>query len=258
MSERQSNNIQKIIAGPCAVESEKQVEITVQEAKKIGIQMIRGNIWKPRTEPGFEGVGAVGIPWLQAAAQEGLGISLEVILPEHVDLILENIFKVAPHAAIQLWIGSRNQNHLLQREIASRIAGDKRVSLMLKNQPWRDKRHWKGMVEHAKSGGLLEDQLSLCHRGFAPWDAGDTPMRNVPDLHMAKEVKEETGLPIFLDPSHIGGTVHLVKKLVKEFGNKNWIDGQVIEVHPDPKNALTDAKQQLTWQELAELLGANS
>jgi 3-deoxy-D-arabino-heptulosonate 7-phosphate (DAHP) synthase len=212
------------------------------------------NLWKPRTAPGYEGVGEQGLPWLVEAAQEGLGVALEVITPEQAKLVSEKILSMVPHAHLILWIGSRNQNHLIQRQIAEIVAGQANTQLMLKNQPWRDEAHWKGMVNHALSGGASKDQLLLCHRGHAPWDKKSTQMRNIPDLEMAQNVKNETSLPMILDPSHIGGMVHLVQKLVLKFAKLDWVDGQIIEVHPDPKNAKTDAKQQLTWDELAELL----
>lgn len=248
-----------IIAGPCALESEDHARITIDEAKKTGIEIVRMNLWKPRTIPGYEGVGATGLPWLREAAQEDLGIALEVMNPEQADLVMEEILSAAPHATLILWIGSRNQNHILQRDIAITVAGQKNVKLMLKNQPWRDKKHWKGMVAHALSGGIAPEQLMLCHRGFTPWDKDKEKLRNIPDLEMAQQVKIELAeddllLPMILDPSHIGGTVLLVQELAKEFGQANWVDGQIIEVHPDPKNAKTDSKQQLTWEQLRELM----
>lgn len=243
-----------LIAGPCAVESEAQVQETVQNAKALGVTIVRSNLWKPRTSPGFEGVGEAGLPWLQATAQEGLGIALEVMTPEQVVVVMESILKVNPVATLLFWIGSRNQNHLIIREIAHRVAGQPNVRLMLKNQPWRDERHWKGMAAHASDGGISDDQLLMCHRGFAPSNTSDTPMRNNPDLEMAHKVRRETGLPMILDPSHIGGAVEIVKELALSFGQEDWIDGQIIEVHPNPKQAVTDAKQQLTWDELAHIL----
>lgn len=242
-----------IIAGPCALETEKHGQITVTEAKNSGITTVRMNLWKPRTQPGYEGVGEAGMPWVIEAAESGLEVAMEVLNAEQADWVMDEVLGNVPHATLLLWLGSRNQNHIIQREVGNAIAGEERVRLMLKNQPWRDEAHWIGMVEHVISGGADKEQLLLCHRGHAPEDKKTAPMRNIPDLEMAKRVKSELALPLILDPSHIGGSVELVKRLASEYSLEDWIDGQIIEVHPDPKNAKTDAKQQLTWDELRDL-----
>lgn len=242
-----------IIAGPCALESQEHGEITVAQAHQSGIQTVRMNLWKPRTQPGFEGVGEAGLPWVVEAAQSGLEVAIEVMNAEQAELVMEEVLGKVPHATLLLWLGARNQNHLIQREVGGVIAGEDRVRLMLKNQPWRDEAHWVGMVEHVVSGGANQDQLLLGHRGHAPQDKATAPMRNIPDLEMAQRVRAELALPLIMDPSHIGGSVALVKQLASEYALEDWIDGQIIEVHPDPKNAKTDAQQQLTWDELREL-----
>ena len=244
---------QRIIAGPCALESHEHAQITSAEAKKSGVNAVRMNLWKPRTKPGYEGVGEAGIPWAREAAEAGLTVAMEAILPEHAELVMNEILGKVPHATLMLWIGSRNQNHLLQREIAETVAGEERVQLLVKNQPWRDERHWVGIVDHVVSGGVDPEQILLVHRGFTPWDASESPMRNIHDLEMARRVKEELGLPLLLDPSHIGGTVALVKELATQYSREPWIDGQLIEVHPNPPEAITDRKQQLSWDELRKL-----
>lgn len=248
------SNEKLIIAGPCALESQEHALITASEAKSSGVGVIRMNLWKPRTSPGFEGVGEKGLSWVLDATNQGLRVAMEVMNPEQTEFVLKEVLAKNPHASLLLWIGSRNQNHILQRDIASVIAGEDRVQLMIKNQPWRDENHWKGIVSHVKSGGVTDEQLLLCHRGHAPHDKKTASMRNIPDLEMALKVKKELNLPLILDPSHIGGVVSLVKSLAKEFGSEDLIDGQIIEVHPDPTNALTDSKQQLTWEELRELM----
>lgn len=242
-----------IIAGPCALETQAHGQITVTEAHQSGISTVRMNLWKPRTQPGYEGAGEAGMPWVIEAAESGLEVAMEVLNAEQADWVMEEVLGKVPHATLLLWLGSRNQNHLIQKEVGAAIAGEDRVRLMLKNQPWRDEAHWKGMVEHVLSGGAHREQLLLCHRGHAPHDKKTAPMRNLPDLEMARKVRDELVLPLILDPSHIGGSVELVKQLAHEYAQQDWIDGQIIEVHPDPKNAKTDAKQQLTWDELREL-----
>lgn len=242
-----------IIAGPCALESEAHALTTVHEAQRSGVETVRMNLWKPRTKPGYEGVGYEGLPWLQHAAAADLGIALEVMNAQQAELVLASILETHPHAIITLWIGSRNQNHVVQREIGGVVAAHPNTKLLLKNQPWKDRRHWVGIAEHAASGGAKDEQLIFCHRGYTPWDPNSTPLRNIPDLDEAQAVKEETRLPVILDPSHIGGAVHLVRELAAQYQQTDWIDGQIIEVHPNPAAAVTDAKQQLTWQQLREL-----
>jgi len=243
-----------IIAGPCAMESWEHAQITIGEAKKSGVTAIRFNLYKPRTKPSYEGAGDVGISWAKEAVKQGLNIAMEVMSAEQVDFLMKEILTISPHTVLLLWIGSRNQNHVIQQDIGRSVAGEDRVKLIIKNQPWRDRKHWEGIVEHVVYGGAKKEQLMLCHRGFAPWDKESSKMRNIPDLKMAYEVKKQTGLPLLLDPSHIGGAVGIVKKLAHEYGQKSWIDGQIIEVHPDPANAKTDSKQQLTWNELRSLM----
>jgi chorismate mutase len=179
---------------------------------------------------------------------------MEVLLAKEAEILMNEILGKLPHATLLLWIGSRNQNHPKQQAIGSAVAGEPRVKLMLKNQPWRDERHWKGMIGHVTHGGASEDQILLCHRGFAPWDKDSEQMRNIPDLAMAEKVQKDTGLPMIMDPSHIGGKASIVKELIQEFQDLPWVSGQLIEVHPDPEHARTDAKQQLTWEELGSIL----
>lgn len=243
-----------MIAGPCAVESKEQIMAAVEQAKKRHINYLRMNLWKPRTKPGFEGLGEKAIDLLIAAAKQGVDPAAEVLLPEQAALVMDTVLSQVPSARLLLWIGARNQNHHIQREIAKVVARDKRVILMIKNQPWSNEEHWEGIAEHALSGGIDKDHLILCHRGFAP--SGDNPdgLRNVPDYEMAMRVKKKTGLPMIFDPSHSGGSVPNVFKVTREAA-KHDFDGWLIEVHHDPAQALTDAKQQLTWSELDALMG---
>ena len=243
-----------MIAGPCAVESKEQIMAAVEQAKKRHINYLRMNLWKPRTKPGFEGLGEKAIDLLIAAAKQGVDPAAEVLLPEQAALVMDTVLSQVPSARLLLWIGARNQNHHIQREIAKVVARDKRVILMIKNQPWSNEEHWEGIAEHALSGGIDKDHLILCHRGFAP--SGDNPdgLRNVPDYEMAMRVKKKTGLPMIFDPSHSGGSVPNVFKVTREAAQHDF-DGWLIEVHHDPAQALTDAKQQLTWSELDALMG---
>jgi chorismate mutase len=246
-----------VVAGPCSAETEEQVLQSARELKKQGVQAMRACLWKPRTKPGFDGVGIEGLNWLIKAADEtGLIISTEVIIPEHVSLIAKKIATLKNKPRMMLWIGSRNQNHMLQREIAKRVVNEmpKDTILMIKNQPWIDSLHWVGIVEHAISAGFPKENLMVAHRGFSA-NKRENPRgyRNLPDHEEAMYVKEVTNLPMLLDPSHIGGTrenvVHVIKNALK-----HDYDGMIIEVHPDPKNAKTDAKQQVDINLLKDIL----
>lgn len=245
---------QHVIAGPCAMETPAHAEQTISQAKLLGIETVRMNLWKPRTKPGFEGAGEAGIPWVKLAAEQGLTPAMEVIMPWQAELLMNEVLTISPHATLLVWIGSRNQNHTVQTDIGRAVAGEERVKLMIKNQPWRDADHWRGIVEHVMNGGATKSQLSLCHRGFAPVDKATSETRNVVDMEMAVNLKHELNLPLILDPSHIGGQREIVKRLIHQFATHPEVDGQIIEVHPDPAVALTDQKQQLMWSELETLL----
>ena len=125
-----------IIAGPCAAEFKEQVLEAIRAAKKRRVDFMRMSLWKPRTKPGFEGLGEDGLELLVAAARAGVSPATEVIMPEHAKMAMTAVFSAVPRARLMLWSGSRNQNHYIQREIARVAARDKRVILMVKNQPW--------------------------------------------------------------------------------------------------------------------------
>lgn len=243
---------QIIIAGPCAVESQEQVTLSIQQAKKFGVDFIRLSLWKPRTKPGFEGFGEAGIKFLMQAAQEGLSPAVEPVIPEQAKKVVEQVLPVLGKNKLMIWIGARNQNHYIQREIAHIAAQDKRIILMVKNQIWPDEKHWEGIVEHVLAGGIKKENLMLCHRGFIPYGENEYGYRNIPDWDMTMRIKQNTGLPMIFDPSHTGGTVENVFRIAKQ-AYKYDFDGLIIEVHPNPTNAITDAKQQITWKQLKEL-----
>lgn len=243
-----------IIAGPCAVESRDFALNTAEAAKKRAIDIVRLSLWKPRTRPSFEGVGEAGISWLVEVAQMGLTPATEVLFPSHADSVIDAVIKNTP-SRVLIWLGSRNQNHILQREIGRVIVGEERVMLMIKNQPWADRAHWEGIVDHVLSGGARKEQLLICHRGFAP---GTNGLRNNPDFEMSMDIKDKTGLPMLFDPSHTGGSVpnvlELTEAAVKHRRNGLGFDGLMVEVHPDPTQALSDKDQQLTWEEFDRLM----
>lgn len=238
-----------LIAGPCAAESKEQIRASIKEAKKRNIRFLRISIWKPRTKPGFDGLQEAGIPFLVEAALAGVNPASEVIIPQHAEKVIAAIRSKTKDIDILLWIGARNQNHYIQQEIARAIANEKRVWLMIKNQPWMSEDHWMGIIEHVLHGGIDKNRLIICHRGFSP-NGHDNPYgyRNVPDFEMAMRIKKQTGLPMLFDPSHSGGSVENVVRIAKEAVSHQF-DGLIVEVHPNPTQAKTDIKQQLTWKQ---------
>lgn len=245
-----------IIAGPCAAESRNQVITAAKILKSKGVKIMRASLWKPRTNPGFDGVGERGISWLAEVTKIGLTVASEVLFPEQVSQIIKGITKGGDPRKIVFWLGARNQNHRIQRLIALKIKEEapSQVKLLIKNQPWLDKDHWLGIVGHVLCSGISPSRVILCHRGFSP-NGGENPdnMRNIPDYEMAMRVKKRTGLPMIIDPSHSGGSVSNVFKVVKE-SRKHSFDGMMVEVHPCPEKAKTDAKQQLSFTQFDRLL----
>lgn len=245
-----------IIAGPCAAESKEQVIRCALAMKKKNIKIMRASLWKPRTRPGFEGVGQEGIPWIAEATKIGIIMATEILFPEQVNQVVEGVIKNNGNPKnLLFWLGSRNQNHKTQKDIAHQIHTiSKDIKLMIKNQPWRDEAHWLGIVDHVLSAGLSLDRVILCHRGFSSgWSANPIGLRNIPDWEMAMKIREQTHLPMIIDPSHIGGTVENVFRISHESTQYDF-DGIIVEVHPTPKKAKTDAKQQLTTNQLEKLL----
>lgn len=247
----------ELIAGPCAAESREQVLTSVEQAKKRGITEVRLPIRKPRTKFSWNGIGVnEGIPLLQEVAQMGVTPATEVMDLEDATKVVNGVLKVSNR--VDIWLGSRNQNDKIQEAVGRLIAGDERIRLGIKNQPWPDEEHWKGIISHVVEGGHADaSQLFLVHRGF--FDRPDwRGLRNPPDFDMALRLRAETGIPMLLDPSHIGGAVDKVIVVAQEgMATKRHgviFDGLMIEIHPDVQNAKTDQRQQLTWDQFDSLI----
>lgn len=250
-----------IIAGPCAAETREQVLKSAKEARKRGVKILRASLWKPRTEPGFEGVKEQGIPWLVEAANMGIGIGTEVLNAKNARAVLKEFAKNVKNPSVLIWIGARNQNHDEQVAIAKLVNKYPWATLMFKNQPWRNEKHWRGIIKHVFSTNIKKEKVIMSHRGFDP--GTDEPrdpkaLRNIPDFQMSMRIKQDEDIKMIIDPSHMGGTVENVVKITKEAMrySENGIpfDGFIFEVHPDPAVAWTDAKQQLTWEQFDELM----
>ncbi|MDH6358536.1 bifunctional 3-deoxy-7-phosphoheptulonate synthase/chorismate mutase type II [Parabacteroides sp. PF5-9] len=226
-----------VIAGPCSAETEEQVMAAARKLASFGIKIFRAGIWKPRTKPGgFEGVGAAGLPWLKRVKEEtGMYISTEVATKDHV---LE-----ALNAGIDLlWIGARTTvNPFAVQEIADALKGVD-IPVLVKNPVNPDLELWIGAIERLQGAGIC--RIGAIHRGFSSYDK--KIYRNLPLWHIPIELRRRLpDLPIFCDPSHIGGKRELIAPLSQQAMDLNF-DGLIIETHCDPDNAWSDACQQIT------------
>lgn len=226
-----------VIAGPCSAESREQVMQTATELAEKGIKIFRAGIWKPRTKPGgFEGIGAVGLPWLKEVKEKtGMMVATEVATPAHV---LE-----ALKAGIDLlWIGARTAaNPFAMQELADALKGVD-IPILLKNPVNPDLELWIGGLERLYNAGLTN--LGVIHRGFSSYDK--KIYRNAPLWHIPIELKRRyPEITIICDPSHIGGARELVAPIAQQAMDLNF-DGLIVESHCNPDCALSDAKQQLT------------
>lgn len=235
-----------LIAGPCSAESREQVLLSAQllrDTQKVDI--MRAGIWKPRTRPGnFEGMGEAALPWLQEAkAHTGLPFAIEVASTKQVELALKYDCSV-------LWIGARSTaNPFSVQEIADALKGVD-VPVLIKNPVSPDIELWVGALERVEKAGIKD--LGLVHRGFSFY--GRSEYRNVPTWKLALEMKRRyPQLPFLVDPSHICGKRHLLKEVVQSAIDLDY-DGIMIESHPNPDEALSDAAQQITPTALVTLL----
>ena len=236
-----------IIAGPCSAETEEQVIQTATRLHQTGkVDIMRAGIWKPRTRPGsFEGIGTKGLPWLQKAKSlTGMPVAVEVATAKQVQDALHFDVDV-------LWIGARTTvNPFSVQEIADALRGVD-VPVLIKNPINPDLELWLGAVERVAKAGIK--QIGLIHRGFSSY--GNAEFRNAPMWHLAIEMKRRyPELMMINDPSHICGRRDILQEVAQEAIDLDY-DGLIIESHIDPDNAWSDAKQQITPEVLAEMLG---
>ncbi len=246
--ENLKNKEKLLIAGPCSAESEFQVlETARQIAEKTPVSIYRSGIWKPRTTPNsFEGVGEIGLDWIAEVKQKtGLLTTVEVATPEHVEKVLKH-----PNPPDILWIGSRTTaNPFSVQDIADALAGTD-FPVMIKNPVIPQIKLWIGAFERFQKKGLKK--LAAIHRGFYPFE--DTKYRNIPKWELLIDFKTlMPNLQIIGDPSHIAGKRNLLQEVIFMFSCLN-VDGLMIETHIKPKEAKSDADQQVTPDRLSELL----
>lgn len=228
-----------VIAGPCAVESEEQIIKSAQYVKAAGAKMLRGGAFKPRTSPySFQGLGEEGLKYLAQAREEtGLPFTTEVVNPRDVDLVYKyaDMFQVGArniqNFALLTLLGQTDKPVLLKRGMATTID------------------EFLMAAEYILSEG--NKNVVLCERGIRTFE---TATRNTLDISCVPVVKERSHLPIIIDPSHAAGHWHYVPALSKA-AIAVGADGLIVEVHPDPENALSDGAQSLNPDEFITMMG---
>lgn len=235
-----------VIAGPCSAETEEQVLETAKAVVQIeDVRIFRAGIWKPRTRPNsFEGVGEKGLPWLKRVKEDtGLLVTTEVANAHHVELALKNDIDI-------LWIGARTTvNPFSVQEIADALKGTN-IPVMVKNPINADLALWMGALERMNLAGI--DKLVAIHRGFSTAEKSD--YRNVPLWRIPIELKRRLpDLPIICDPSHITGDRHRINLVCQKAMDVD-MEGIMVETHPRPDQAWSDAAQQVTPTMLGEII----
>ncbi len=235
-----------LISGPCSLETEEQtLETAKLLAKDPRVFIFRGGIWKPRTRPGsFEGVGSVGLKWMQTVKKEtGLITGTEVANKQHTEEALNAGIDV-------IWIGARSTaSPFVVQEIADVVKGTDAV-VMVKNPVNPDAQLWVGAIERIAGAGIKN--IVAIHRGFTPFR--ETVYRNYPNWKTVIELRRVMpNLPIISDPSHIAGKREYLFEIAQKAFDMG-LEGLMIESHINPENALSDKDQQLTPADLAKLL----
>jgi 3-deoxy-7-phosphoheptulonate synthase len=227
-----------VIAGPCSVESESQIQNIARAVLKSGACVMRGGAYKPRTSPyDFQGLEKHGLELLLAARKAtGLPIVSEIISPRHVEMF-EMVVDI-------IQIGARNmQNFDLLKEV-----GKTNKPILLKRGLSSTIQEWLMSAEYIMKGG--NENVILCERGIRTFE---TMTRNTLDISSIPLIKQISHLPVMVDPSHATGKSSLVAPLSLA-AVAAGADGLIIEVHNDPANALCDGPQSLTPTEFDDLM----
>ncbi|MBS1781503.1 MAG: bifunctional 3-deoxy-7-phosphoheptulonate synthase/chorismate mutase type II [Bacteroidetes bacterium] len=235
-----------LIAGPCSAESRSQIFSIAESLTHSSVSLLRAGVWKPRSRPGnFEGNGEEALGWLsEAKKQYGLPFAVEVAEPKHVSLALA-------FGADAVWIGARTTvNPFHVQQLADAIKGAK-IPVLVKNPVTPDVDLWVGAIERFERAGIAE--VLAVHRGFTSYQSG-SKYRNPPNWVVPIELKRRRpDKKIICDPSHISGNRVLVAEVSQKAMDMGF-DGLMIEVHPDPDAAWSDAAQQITPDTFAALL----
>jgi 3-deoxy-7-phosphoheptulonate synthase len=229
-----------VMAGPCSVESRDQLFETAEGVKASGATILRGGAFKPRTSPySFQGLGVEALRYLaEARDRTGLPVITEVMEPNQVDIVAE-------YADI-LQIGTRNMQNYSLLTAVGRVARP----VMLKRGYGATVEEWLMAAEYIVSSG--NPNVILCERGIRTFE---TYTRNTMDLAAVPLLHHLTHLPVIVDPSHATGKRWLVKPLALG-GVAVGADGVMVEVHPRPEEALSDAEQQLNLEQFADMMAA--
>ncbi len=237
-----------VISGPCSAETYEQVMGTARKLAVIPqVKIFRAGIWKPRTRPSaFEGVGNAGLEWLKDVQREtGLKTAVEVARPEHVEACLKNNVDI-------LWLGARTVVNPFSVQELSEVLKGVDIPVMVKNPLNPDISLWLGALERLNKSGIRK--IAAIHRGFYYYHHAlyrNQPMWEIP-IELQRLVP---GLPVICDPSHISGRRDLLLQVSQKALDLEMA-GLMIESHFDPENALTDANQQITPEELEKLISS--
>jgi 3-deoxy-7-phosphoheptulonate synthase len=226
-----------LVAGPCSVENEDMILRTAEHLRGLGVKLMRAGAFKPRTSPyAFQGLGPEGLKILaKARAETGIGIVTEVMDVENCGLVEE--------VADVLQVGTRNmQNYPLLRRL-----GKATKPVLLKRGMAATVEEWLLAAEYIVSGG--NRAVILCERGVRTF-ADHT--RNTLDLSIVPVVKHLSHLPIIIDPSHGTGRAEYVPAMSRA-ALAAGADGLIVEMHPDPRSALSDGQQSLSFETFAEM-----
>lgn len=227
-----------VMAGPCAIESEEQIHQTAEIVAKAGAHILRGGAFKPRTSPyDFQGLGKTGLQFMSAAAKKnGLLSVSEVMDTQDIDLVAEYVDI--------LQIGARNmQNFSLLKHV-----GKTGRPILLKRGLAATYIDFLMAAEYILQTG--NPQVILCERGIRTFE---TYARNTLDIAAIPILRELTHLPIIVDPSHGTGLRNIVPSMALA-ARAVSADGIIVEVHPDPDNALSDARQTITPTSFHEMM----
>jgi 3-deoxy-7-phosphoheptulonate synthase len=220
-----------VIAGPCSVESYEQTLATAEAVKSAGALILRGGAYKPRTSPyDFQGLGVEALQIMARVREEtGLPIVSEILSTDDIEVVAEHVD--------MLQVGARNmQNFALLRRL-----GQLKKPILLKRSPAATVREWLLAAEYVLAGG--NSQVVLCERGIRSYDP---ELRNTLDLAGLALARHLSHLPVIADPSHATGRRDLIPAMSRA-ALAAGADGLIIEVHPDPANALSDGKQSLDF-----------
>ena len=227
-----------IMAGPCSVESYEQTLATAEAVKSAGAVILRGGAYKPRTSPyDFQGFGVEALQILSRVREEtALPVVSEILSTDDIEVVAEHVD--------MLQVGARNmQNFALLRRL-----GQLRKPILLKRNPAATVKEWLLAAEYLLAGG--NSQVVLCERGIRSYDP---ELRNTLDLAGMALARQLSHLPVIADPSHATGRRDLIPAMSRA-ALAAGADGLIIEVHPDPANALSDGKQSLDFPEFRNMM----